>query len=391
MKNFKEQILHRLIDKYEKSKSFIENNKVNQSFSINLGKEFPEYADDANVESIKAIEDAVTELEDLGFIVRKSKRNGILEGVKLNKDALDKCYEYLKRTPKKDENDVLRNLLSTYAEGSSIVALFCCEQLRRISENKKAECYTGDINTYADLLKALSEVDRVERETFIRDFSIKIFGDSKKFEKIKNTVITVLYKYGDFPEKETVLEDLNIVKNPGHVYFKGAGTIVISGQKIDLRPMDGDFGVSSSLLKDIDEIVVTGNSVVTIENLTTFNMYPLENALVIYLGGYLNTVRGEFIKRIHELNPDVSYYHYGDIDAGGFYILRHLREKTGIDFTPLHMDIETLKENKDFTKQLTENDRIRLKSLLNTEFETTIRYMLDNNCKLEQEALDGRA
>lgn len=52
------------------------------------------------------------------------------------------------------------------------------------------------------------------------------------------------------------------------------------------------------------------------------------------------------------------------------------------------MDAETLKENLAFAKKLTENDKKRLAMLLDSEYEDTIRFMLDNDCKLEQEAMD---
>ncbi|MBR3336772.1 MAG: hypothetical protein IKG26_07045 [Bacillus sp. (in: Bacteria)] len=87
-------------------------------------------------------------------------------------------------------------------------------------------------------------------------------------------------------------------------------------------------------------------------------------------------------------NPDIDYYHYGDIDAGGFYILLHLREKTGVEFKPMNMDVETIATNVDYAKPLTENDKRRLKNLLNGEFNDVVTYMLENNCKLEQEVLD---
>ena len=85
---------------------------------------------------------------------------------------------------------------------------------------------------------------------------------------------------------------------------------------------------------------------------------------------------------------NAAYYHFGDIDAGGFYILLHLRRKTGVPFQPYKMDISTLKDNLLYTKKLTDNDRTRLGNLLDSEFKDTISFMLENNCKLEQEALN---
>ena len=216
----------------------------------------------------------------------------------------------------------------------------------------------------------------------------RVLGDSKAFSRIQNKVVRLLFRYGDFPLEETLLEDLNIVRNPGHVYLKGSGQITISGQTIDLSVLSGDIAFSSDLLKQITRISVTGSRVLTIENLTSFHAFSEPDTLAIYLGGYHNAHRRNFIQKIHQQNPDAKYYHYGDIDAGGFYILLHLRNKTGVGFHPYHMDIETLQQYHQYTKTLTENDRSRLEKLLDSEFRETVSYMLEYDCKLEQEALD---
>ena len=68
-------------------------------------------------------------------------------------------------------------------------------------------------------------------------------GDSKAFEKVRSKVISLLYEYGDFPDRDTLLADLNIVKNPGHVYFKGKGKITVCGQEIDFSKVTGDIAI----------------------------------------------------------------------------------------------------------------------------------------------------
>jgi hypothetical protein len=249
--------------------------------------------------------------------------------------------------------------------------------------------FDGDIHTFEMLLQAIHGILDLESETFERDFSVRLFGDSKVFDnKIKNKVISILFEYGDFAEKSTVLHELNLVSNPGHVFFKGSGIITIAGQTIDISLLHGDMALSTALLQDVEKIEVTGESVITIENLTTFNTFDAQNVFAIYLGGYHNTIRRNFIQKIFEQNQDKQYLHFGDIDAGGFYILMHLRRKTGVPFRPYKMDVSTLIQNMQYAKPLTDNDRKRLSSLKNDEFAGVIEYMLENNCKLEQEALD---
>ena len=265
----------------------------------------------------------------------------------------------------------------------------CLTVIARINWHGLTETKTDDFDSFRQILQVLASVFSVEEETYQRDFSVRVLGDSKAFEKIRSKVATILMEYGEFDDAETVFEDLNIVKNPGHVYFKGAGTLNVNGQTIDLSQLSGDIGLSSKLLDAITSVQVTGSKVITVENLTTFHSFSDSDALIIYLGGYHNSIRRKFIQRVFEQNKGKKYFHYGDIDAGGFYILKHLKRKTGISFEPLHMDTETLVQNEKSWKKLTENDRNRLQNLLaENELSSTIRFMLENNCKLEQESLD---
>lgn len=388
MTNYKEIILNLLLDKYERSKSFTGDNKVEQRFSVKIAALFPKYGDEAEYDLFNALNEAVFALSEMDFVSFQCKKNGVIENVSLKFTRLYDAYAYLTRTPKAETNRNLIGLLEQYDGKSDLLTRFCTVQKERIAKNKKAEYFDGDIAEYEKLLKAVSMIFDVAEETFIRDFSIRVFGDSKSFEAIKGKVKRLLFQYGDFPDEETVLEDLNIVKNPGHIYMKGSALIQISGQTIDLSKLNGDIAISSALLPDIERIIVTGKRVLTIENLTSFHAFSEKDTFAVYLGGYHNTHRRRFIQQLFKDNPTAIYYHFGDIDAGGFYILLHLRNKTGVSFLPYHMDIPTLQQYRDYTKPLTESDVKRLKKLADTEFSDTINYMLTNNCKLEQEAMD---
>lgn len=388
MTNYKEIILNLLLDKYERSKSFTGDNKVEQRFSVKIAALFPKYGDEAEYDLFNALNEAVFALSEMDFVSFQCKKNGVIENVSLKFTRLYDAYAYLTRTPKAETNRNLIGLLEQYDGKNDLLTRFCTVQKERIAKNKKAEYFDGDIAEYEKLLKAVSMIFDVAEETFIRDFSIRVFGDSKSFEAIKGKVKRLLFQYGDFPDEETVLEDLNIVKNPGHIYMKGSALIQISGQTIDLSKLNGDIAISSALLPDIERIIVTGKRVLTIENLTSFHAFSEKDTFAVYLGGYHNTHRRRFIQQLFKDNPTAIYYHFGDIDAGGFYILLHLRNKTGVPFSPYHMDIPTLQQYRDYTKPLTESDVKRLKKLADTEFSDTISYMLTNNCKLEQEAMD---
>lgn len=92
---------------------------------------------------------------------------------------------------------------------------------------------------------------------------------------------------------------------------------------------------------------------------------------------------------LHDFDNSISFYHVGDIDVGGFYILNHLIADTKIPFRARKMDIDTLAQYKDYACDLTTEDRKRLKDLKGIEalkeYEDIFDYMLENNMKLEQE------
>ena len=388
MIKYEKQILNVLLDKYEGSKSFIGTNQVNQSFTCKVDQLFPKYEDNSEYDLYCAVNEGVQFLEREGFVTTKKMKNGVVKSVTLNVGAIGKAYEYLGRIPKSDTVSDLKRLLIHYKDGNYVLRSYCNRQLERLAANKSVEFFDDDLDVYESILKVITKITEVKGETFERDFSIQVLGDSKAFEKIRSKVVSLLYEYGDFPDKDTLLADLNIVKNPGHVYFKGKGKLTVCGQEIDFSKMSGDIAISSEMLKNVDDVIVFGEVVITIENLTTFNAFNCENSFAIYLGGYHNTSRRNFIKKVYEQNPDKKYLHFGDIDAGGFYILQHLRNKTGIAFVPYCMDVKTLKANLQCAKKLTENDRKRLAALAETEFGETVEFMLEYNCKLEQEAMD---
>lgn len=380
-------IINKLLDKYENSKSFIGDNKVSQSFSVKVSSLFPKYLDHANFELFQEVNEAVDILIRKGIVSSKANNANVHSNIVLKLENLDNVYAYIGRDSKEELNKLVERLLLLYKDKNEILGTYCNKQLERLLINKSVQYFSGDLNEFENILNAIDELLKVENETFTRDFSVKVFKNSKTFEMISSKVVGLLFEFGDFPEKEDVLGNLNIVKNPTYVNFKGAGIITIGEQTIDLNKLDGDIAISSSLIASINDIKVTGNAVITIENLTSFNTFEDDDMFAIYLGGFHNKVRRDFIKKVYSQNNNIDFFHFGDIDAGGFYILEHLKRETGVDFKPYKMDVDTMKMYAEFTRPLTENDRARLLKLTNSEYNKVALYMLENNCKLEQEAI----
>ncbi len=127
--------------------------------------------------------------------------------------------------------------------------------------------------------------------------------------------------------------------------------------------ISGDIGLSTQTLKTLKSVDLKGAGVITIDNLTSFHKYNAQNEFVIYLGGFHNRAKRDFIRLVGSCNPNTQFRHFGDIDAGGFYILEHLKAKTEMQFIPHNMDRKTLEENSRHWKPLSENNRTRVQLL----------------------------
>ena len=408
------KVLEQLLDSYEKSKTFQGDNQVKQSFSVQIAKLFPRYGDDAEYDYFCQVNEAMEELCDAALITVEYERKGVLRKAVLNPENLDACYDWLGRTPRRQEQQALYNVwekLSGELTEDCLLPLrrYIAAQYLRIEKNRNVEYYSHDRQDYCELLQAAVAVLKNREEIFIRNFSIKVFHDSKRMEQLAGRLTSLLYQYGEFQEKGTVLEECGIVHTPTYVMLKGNVKLTLGGQELDMSLLQGDIALSTESLKSLQDIAVPGARVVTVENLTSFHDYAAGEDCVIYLGGFHNQVKRDFLLRLYERNREKEYRHFGDIDAGGFYILEHLKRKTGIGFRTLYMDVETLRLYQGDAKPLTENDRkrlIQLKAELDggrsqkdgaadygaandriEDYGAVIDYMLEHNCKLEQEVV----
>ncbi len=390
--NIWQTVINKLLDKYEKSKTFMGTNQVNQSFTKSISEMFSIYNDDAEYDLFCDVNEALREMENMKLVTLTYTRGDIINKVSLNIDMIHKCYEIVGREPKKEENQWLLEAMEKYS-GNDVLDKYFYIQRSYISKNKRVEYFDGNKKEYMDLLKLVSALLANEEEQFVRDFSIKLFRDSKKVEKLEIKARALLYQYGDFQDKDSVFEECNVLKTPTYLCIKGKGVIILGNQTIDLSLIDGDIALSTASLKELKNVIVTGSRVVTVENLTSFHNYAAENDFVIYLGGFHNKIKRRFLVKLYESNPDKEYRHFGDIDAGGFYILEHLKAKTGINFKSMYMDKKTMEKYICQSKPLTGNDRKRIKSLLmklTGNDKEVLEFMLEKGCKLEQEAVKER-
>ena len=100
-KKYEKQILNVLLDKYERSKSFIGDNKVNQKFTIHLSTAFPQYKDHSDFETFDALNDTVDLLVRKELVKAKKSNSQVYTTIELNVGSLDAAYHHVGRQPKK--------------------------------------------------------------------------------------------------------------------------------------------------------------------------------------------------------------------------------------------------------------------------------------------------
>lgn len=404
MAHYDVKILESLLDSYERSLLSKGKNKVMIHIVFPFTKKtIPEYFNESSL-AYDEIHGVVKELEQRGFLEivwKKGKEGHIIQKVLLKEEEIEKVYAYLRRTPKADYIVQHLQLLDSWKqeeEEGFVVWKFVDYLKERIQEGKTVKEFVDlpDLEKTKRILTALSCVEKNRESCYIREFSIRHFADSKVFENLFGVLGKIMRRFRvEFADMDIyqILAEYNIYHTPDYVYLKGEGILDFQKgmeSRINLTYLEQGIGISGA---DIEKVRISGKvkKVITIENLTTFFRWQEKNSLLIYLGGYHNSVRRELLCRVHQALPDAKYLHFGDIDVGGFEIYRDLCEKTGIPFQTYHMGILELQYYQEYTKKLTENDQKRLNSLMEKEWSgqkeiaQVLQYMEKKCVKLEQE------
>lgn len=384
-------ILRLLIKRYENSVLSTTGSDRNLRIVCNLQKDFPEYFDYEHFDLAENMNDDIVRWIELGWIKADYDENEEkYQSIELNVNAVDEICEALNLSTDRMNAKQIEALMQKYLHQG--IDPYVEDVLNRIRTFKayKSLVYT-ELSMQEDVLKSLVEMMKLEEDILQRVFSARVLGNSKSFEKISGKVISIIRKYfsNDEEDDRQLLAQYHILQNPGHLIIKGHGTLQIKDSVVQIEDFKEGLTLSGSDVHEAKLISIRDRSILTIENLTSFYQCEKAETLIIYLGGYHNTIRRDFLKQLYSQFPDLIFLHSGDLDAGGFQILEHLKSKTGIPFKSYKMDTETLQKHIQDAVKLTANDRIRLENLIHIpEYAEVISYMLKYNIKLEQEQID---
>lgn len=397
--------LELLLKKYESSKTYNKNNEITQSFSILPEKIFPDYTNDfADVDKIHDFENDLEVLEKMELVEISKKDDRISKITAIStKENWNKIRQIL---GVKDKNTRLKEEISFYSaiyddsDFDKIAKDFCRQQIERLEVGKKAQFFQEEAEKIITLLNCIL---KNKNEILERELSISVLSNSKTWEeKYKKKILKILRQNERFAslvencedEKEAdkvILEECNIFSNPSYIYFKGSGTITFeNGNSIKIFS-DIPLALSSAAISKITAFEIVDKKIMTVENLTSFNRIKKTNTFFIFLSGYHNSAKQAFLSKIFRQNSNKEYYHFGDIDPDGFFILDNLRSKTQIDFKAYKMGMAELQKYSSYTRPLEENDLRKADSLIaKGKYTEILDYMLKHNVKLEQEIISWK-
>lgn len=388
--NYQKVILEYLLNKYERSVLSKQGSALNLQIKVKIKKLFPKYDDSDYYDQRIMIDEASNYLkrnELVDLICHDDEIELII--LNLNLSQIKKGYNLIGREYKLDYHSQAITYLQNLNLTVQWIDDFRIKMIQRIKDFKNVNRYLllEEANDIIDVFRVLEAMHYQKDEVSFRKFSITVLKDSKRLEELKNKIVNIINDFYEitFHNEDELFSHFNVIKNPGFVYLKGNINIKLYDQVIDVGALHSPFSLTTENIKILKILSITDVNILTVENLTSFYDLNLKNTLIIYLGGYHNTLRRELLIKIFSFNKKLNFYHFGDIDAGGFYIYQHLVEKTKIPFNLLAMDKETLIKYQKYTKKLTANDRKRLMKLREILCKDTIDYMLEHNCKLEQE------
>lgn len=394
-------ILNLLLDRYERSKHYQEPGGSARSIFLRFDREtLPDYWDERRWQRRTDLNQATRLLEAEGLVQVRSSRYSPheIERVDLVLDRVDAAYQRVGRAPRRQLEEALAAVARSWAArwAGDWRHSFAQSMESGVAEYGKlpAGFKPGEQALLEDLCRTLDALGPagLHPEVPRRLFSQRVLGDSKRFEAIQGRVVRVLREFWPTPLPEADRESLaevGILENPGQVLL--AGPVVLDD--LSVAAVEDAVGLPSSFVERCSVTRLEADSVITVENLTSFYQVVqarLPRAVVVYLGGYHNRIRRQLLLKLAGAST-LEFWHWGDMDLGGFRIFVHLQERTGLPLKPLMMDRATYLDHCARGMDCTPAYLRELAGLLGqtafAPFQETIQEMLGRKKRVEQESV----
>lgn len=407
---YKNLVLNRLLDRYEKSKSFKDENSRRRIMLKMTRGDMPEY--DIEKPLVReTFNSVIKEFADKGLVNfewARYEEGNIIEKVWLNVSKVEDCYTETGRKARQAVLDALLERITDLKEKttSSWISSFLADAEQAIKEKSStAGLLPSDEEHAMAVLKALDYLRNLNGgQCLERVFSLRCFNDSKYFgKKVKKRLTEIIKRYylaQEVPDEmldDDILAQVGILQSPEQIDFKGGIVGILGGKEIDFSSFIYGVSLNADTVKNL---VITGigrvRKILFIENKANYIQLLNENSddtlMVVFHGGFYSPVKGAFFKKLYDAaHPyGIEFFHWGDIDLGGFMIFQRLKSSIIPSLRPYLMDIEAfeskIKYGKKFDLKYAEKLKLLLKNKYYSEFSEVIKLMLEKNIKLEQEA-----
>lgn len=392
-KEYKKEIIDGLLKKY--NIRYAKNISTNRRIILKPTEVYKDYSkNNADISEKQGINEAVSVLTDMGFITADYlKFSDDIEKIYLSEEKLDAIYEYLKEEysviPQSTISKRVHEIVEKYICTGEVVNKYCESILAQI-ENPRCILVPQQIEAN---LKMFSFLEKNKEHLYVREVSMLVYGDSKWFENNNYEEVCTFMRTAtgrireEGERNDAILSFFYVTPAEQEIFIKGNWTIEWEQYVLDISKFQGGIAIASSDVQSIKNISVNSESVMTIENKTSFQRLKDGVFAMMYLGGFASRLQIEFIKKVISDNPNVRYYHFGDIDVGGFLIHKHLCRETAKKFELYCMGIQQLCDMRfrHCLRELTDNDMIRLGALMEEPYYDVLKYMQEHNVKLEQE------
>lgn len=263
--------------------------------------------------------------------------------------------------------------------------------------------YSDDAWAFADIIAAADAILHNEETVFVKTFATSVFRDSKAFddsrmrsrvsslvlmcsdEAVQSEYTQVKTELGGLAAERSLWAAYGIEHVPHYIYTQM--DMYFSTSIGDIMTRGLPYAFSSAYVKsEYNKILLNVDTVVCIENLTAYEDFKCDSHTgKFYTGGFLGVADRVLLRRIYKDNRNVRFYHWSDIDAGGFRIF-HDVQKYVPTVQPFRMSVEFMKMYMDKAKDLTDLDIARLKAYDGDVFADLVAFMLSTGKKLEQES-----
>ena len=393
-KDYKQIILDGLLKKY--NNRYAKNITTNRRIILKPKEVYKDYdRNNADILEKQGINEAVTVLTGMGFVTADYlKFSDDIEKIYFSEEKLNAVYEYLKEEygviPQSIISKQVHEIVNKYICTEKIVQHYCESILAQVEDPR---CILVPEKIEANL-KMFSFLEKNKENLYVREASMLVYGDSKWFENNNYEEICTFLRTATGRTKEegerndNILSFFYVTPAEQEIFIKGNWIIELEQYALDISKLQAGIAIASSDVRRIKSISVNAESVMTIENKTSFQRLRDGKFAMMYLGGFANRDQIEFLKKVISDNPNIRYYHFGDIDIGGFLIHKHLCRETSKSFEMYCMGIEQLRDIRfsHCLKELADNDMSRIGTLMEVDlYNEVLKYMKENNVKLEQE------